>query len=99
MTPEWTEGVCSDGAAILRDGEMVPITDLLDYLNRAESARLEALEEAAKIAIFAAAEHCIARRNHMAIAQTERGDELIMMHEEASLCARNIASAIRALNI
>jgi hypothetical protein len=50
MTTEWTEGVCSDGAAILRNGEMVPISDLLNYLNRAESARLEALEEAAKIA-------------------------------------------------
>jgi hypothetical protein len=30
---QWTEGVCGDGAAILRDGEMVPITELLAILN------------------------------------------------------------------
>jgi len=23
--PEWTEGICDDGAAILRDGVMVPV--------------------------------------------------------------------------
>ena len=33
----WTEGVCGDGAAILKDGQPVPITDLLDFLNRAEA--------------------------------------------------------------
>jgi hypothetical protein len=33
---EWTEGVCDDGAAILRDGEMVPITELLATLNEYE---------------------------------------------------------------
>lgn len=31
---EWTEGVCGDGAAILRDGQMVPISDLLEHLNK-----------------------------------------------------------------
>lgn len=35
---EWTEGVCSDGAAILRDGEMVPISDLLAHLNAVDRA-------------------------------------------------------------
>lgn len=33
--PEWTEGVCGDGAAILRDGEMVPVEDVVAELNRA----------------------------------------------------------------
>lgn len=36
---KWTEGVCSDGAAILRDGQPVPISELLDHLNRCESIR------------------------------------------------------------
>lgn len=35
---EWTEGVCDDGAAILRDGEMVPITELLEHLNKTDRA-------------------------------------------------------------
>lgn len=30
---EWTEGVCGDGAAILRDGCMVPIEELIETLN------------------------------------------------------------------
>lgn len=47
---EWTEGVCSDGAAILRDGQPVPISELLDHLNRCEFIRSAALEEAAKVA-------------------------------------------------
>jgi hypothetical protein len=29
----WTEGVCGDGAAILHDGTMVPISELLKILN------------------------------------------------------------------
>jgi chemotaxis protein histidine kinase CheA len=29
----WTEGVLGDGAAILRDGRMVPITEVLEVLN------------------------------------------------------------------
>jgi hypothetical protein len=32
----WTEGVCDDGAAILRDGVPVTIPDLLSTLNRYE---------------------------------------------------------------
>lgn len=40
---EWTEGVCGDGAAILRDGEMVPISELLTILN-ANADLLAALE-------------------------------------------------------
>ena len=48
---EWTEGVCSDGAAILRDGVMVPITELLSTLNgmEAEILRLRSLVEWRKI--------------------------------------------------
>ena len=47
---EWTEGVCSNGAAILRDGQPVTISELLEHLNRCESIRSAALEEAAKVA-------------------------------------------------
>lgn len=32
---EWTEGICEDGAAILRDGIPVSITELLSILNQA----------------------------------------------------------------
>ncbi len=53
--PEWTEGVCGDGAAILRDGEMVPIEDVVAALNRAEAVRSAALEEAAQVADIEAA--------------------------------------------
>ena len=34
---EWTEGVCGDGAVILRDGQPVPIAALLDHLNAVEA--------------------------------------------------------------
>jgi hypothetical protein len=34
--PQWSEGVCGDGAAILRDGLMIPIEELVASLNRAE---------------------------------------------------------------
>ena len=34
---EWTEGVCVDGAAILRDGCMVRIEDLIETLNGYET--------------------------------------------------------------
>lgn len=45
--PEWTEGVVSDGAAILRDGVMIRIGDVLETLNRLE-AENHSLREAAK---------------------------------------------------
>jgi hypothetical protein len=32
--PHYTEGVCGDGAAILRDGVMMPIEDVVSELNR-----------------------------------------------------------------
>jgi hypothetical protein len=35
--PQWTEGVCGDGAAILRDGVMVPIEEVIARLNQAEA--------------------------------------------------------------
>jgi hypothetical protein len=40
---EWTEGICVDGAAILRDGCMVPIEELIATLNGYE-ARIGDLE-------------------------------------------------------
>lgn len=40
---EWTEGVCGDGAVILRDGQPVPIPELLMELKRI--AELEAALE------------------------------------------------------
>ena len=36
--PQWTEGICGDGAAILRDGVMVPIEEVITRLNQAEAA-------------------------------------------------------------
>jgi hypothetical protein len=39
--PIWTEGVCGDGAAILKDGVMQPIEDVIAALNAAEVAQLE----------------------------------------------------------
>ncbi len=36
--PQWTEGICGDGAAILRDGVMVPIEEVIARLNQAEAA-------------------------------------------------------------
>lgn len=36
---KWTEGVCGDGAAILRDGVQITITDLLKTLNDWERCR------------------------------------------------------------
>ena len=44
--PQWTEGVCGDGAAILRDGVMVPIEEVIARLNQAEArAALAAPEQ------------------------------------------------------
>lgn len=34
--PEWTEGVCGDGAVILRDGVPVTISEVLRILNEYE---------------------------------------------------------------
>ena len=41
---QWTEGICGDGVAILRDGEMVPIDYLLSYLNEV-AALYEAMDQ------------------------------------------------------
>jgi len=30
----WNEGICGDGAAILKDGAMVPIEEVIDELNK-----------------------------------------------------------------
>ena len=40
--PVWTEGVCGDGAAILKNGVMQPIEDVIAALNAAELAQSEA---------------------------------------------------------
>lgn len=39
MRAEYTEGICGDGAAILKDGVIVPISQVLEELNRAEGLR------------------------------------------------------------
>jgi hypothetical protein len=39
--PIWTEGVCGDGAAILKDGVMQPIESVIAALNAAELAQPE----------------------------------------------------------
>lgn len=44
---KYTEGVCSDGAAILRDGVPMTISEILTELN--VLARNKALEEAAHV--------------------------------------------------
>jgi hypothetical protein len=36
--PVWTEGICGDGAAILRDGVMIPIEEVVQALNRTPAA-------------------------------------------------------------
>jgi hypothetical protein len=43
-TPEWTMGVLDDGLAVLRDGEMVEIADVVDFLNDAEQTRVERIQ-------------------------------------------------------
>lgn len=43
--PLWTEGVLGDGAAILRDGVMVPIEEVVRALNRGETHRERQWEE------------------------------------------------------
>jgi len=37
--PVWTEGVCGDGAVILRDGVPVSISDVIGVLNLFEEQR------------------------------------------------------------
>ena len=37
--PVWTEGICGDGATLLRDGVMVPIEEVVRELNRGAQAR------------------------------------------------------------
>jgi hypothetical protein len=32
--PRWSEGICGDGAAILRDGVMIPVQEVIAELNR-----------------------------------------------------------------
>ena len=38
--PVWTEGICGDGAALLRDGVMVPIEEVVQELNEGSQARV-----------------------------------------------------------
>jgi hypothetical protein len=42
MEHEYTEGICGDGAAILRDGVMMPIEDIVGTLNALQAERDEA---------------------------------------------------------
>ena len=39
--PVWTEGICGDGAAILKDGVMQPIEDVIAALNATSLAQSE----------------------------------------------------------
>jgi hypothetical protein len=93
--PEWTEGVLGDGAAILRDGVQIPISELLHILNSADSAaehaRIQAFEEAAKIAEASAAKDR-ARAEHFAPVLTP-DDEAV--YEDFAATAEAIAYAIR----
>ena len=43
---EWTEGICGDGAVILRCGQPVTISELLERLNNIEAALRDAQNEA-----------------------------------------------------
>lgn len=40
MSDLWSEGVCGDGAAILCDGVMVPIEEIIEALNHREALRI-----------------------------------------------------------
>jgi hypothetical protein len=40
LTPDWTEGLCGDGAAILRDGVMIKIEEVVQTLNDYEHLRV-----------------------------------------------------------
>jgi hypothetical protein len=42
QSPVWSEGVCGDGAAILRDGVMVPIEEVVRELNSIAELREDA---------------------------------------------------------
>lgn len=57
---EWTEGVCDDGAAILRDGEPVKISDLLAHLNteQAEATARQKVSHIGAPAVFALEQAC-----------------------------------------
>jgi hypothetical protein len=47
--PVWTEGICGDGAAILRDGVMQPIEDVLAALNATSLAQPEPVAASERI--------------------------------------------------
>ena len=43
--PHWSEGICGDGAAILRDGVMTPIEEVIAELNRRPTPQPVAVSE------------------------------------------------------
>jgi len=49
MEHEYTEGICGNGAAILRDGVMMPIEDIVGTLNALQSERDEAQAALARL--------------------------------------------------
>lgn len=51
-TPEYTEGVCGDGAAILRDGVLMPIPKVLTALNEGARLRAEVTELRMSVVAF-----------------------------------------------
>lgn len=89
---EWTEGVCDDGAAILRDGQMVPITELLAHLNAMERA-VSAERDACALHIdHLAAGADLAKRNYTAIGESDHAER----HEHYRTAYVTAAAAIRA---
>ena len=83
---EWTEGVCGDGAAILRGGRLVPISELLAHLNRCEAIRSAALEEAAKVII-----------DNVVADGSRENRTMLVPRNEGNISGLGYATAIRAL--
>lgn len=83
--PEWTEGVCGDGAAILRDGEMVPIEDVVAALNNFEGTAAEAVAEMAR-------QLDAAKRMLAAVVLASGGDVIVCMRDmrDSLNCAMTI---------
>ena len=57
--PHWSEGICGDGAAILRDGVMIPIEEVIAELNHRPTPHPPADGEVGElVTLFAVGGHC-----------------------------------------
>jgi hypothetical protein len=89
----WTEGVCGDGAAILFDGAMVPIEEVVRELNGRPAATPapepseDRTEETAKL-IYTSMRFAVAEEGRGSCDWVERGNSL--MQDEARRTARAI---------